>query len=439
MIRNILISMRNRYITRLILAVAFGASLTACVSQPSKEPSIASLSSPSTQRQFVDHYATMGYATYLDAYDQAVALQVSIENFLSLPNQLTLSSARDAWKLARVPYSQSEVYRFGNPFVDRWEGQVNAWPVDEGFIDYVDESQYVSGLGNTGADLNLLSVDSLSIGGNTVDLRQLDINTLSQLNEYGGSESNVVTGYHAIEFLLWGQDLSGPVHGAGNRHFSDYITGPECANPPCERRASLLRLVTGKLVSDLNFMQKAWSPYGEYRKRLLEQPEENGLKRMLYGIGSLALGELAGERLLVAMEAKSQEDEQDCFSDHTHSSIFNNALSLHNVYTGTYTNSNGERFQGPNLSSLVSRLDPSLDEEMKFSLRTNLLRAEEIFLRAEAEQLPESFDMLLAEGNNEGKQLIQSLIDSLTETTRNIERITSMLGFTNLSFDDHAG
>ena len=43
-----------------------------------------------------------------------------------------------AWIAARVPYQQTEVYRFGNRIVDDWEGRVNAWPLDEGLIDYVD-------------------------------------------------------------------------------------------------------------------------------------------------------------------------------------------------------------------------------------------------------------------------------------------------------------
>ena len=38
-------------------------------------------------------------------------------------------------------------------------------------------------------------------------------------------ETNVATGYHAIEFLLWGQDLNGTGPGAGNRPCHRLRTG----------------------------------------------------------------------------------------------------------------------------------------------------------------------------------------------------------------------
>ena len=41
------------------------------------------------------------------------------------------------------------------------------------------------------------------------------------LNEEGGEE-NVTTGWHAIEFLLWGQDLNDD--GLGDRPVTDYAT-----------------------------------------------------------------------------------------------------------------------------------------------------------------------------------------------------------------------
>lgn len=38
-----------------------------------------------------------------------------------------------------------------------------------------------------------------------------------ELHMLDGVQANVATGYHAIEFLLWGQDLNGTNPGAGNR------------------------------------------------------------------------------------------------------------------------------------------------------------------------------------------------------------------------------
>lgn len=88
----------------------------------------------------VAHYADMVFAVYSDAESTAKTLQTAIDTFLANPNDQTLKAARAAWVAARVPYLQSEVFRFGNTIIDDWEGQVNAWPLDEGLIDYTDKS-----------------------------------------------------------------------------------------------------------------------------------------------------------------------------------------------------------------------------------------------------------------------------------------------------------
>ena len=76
------------------------------------------------------------------ADDGARTLQTAVDAFLADPTDATLAAARDAWKASRVPYQQTEGFRFGNAIVDDWEGKVNAWPLDEGLIDYVDTDLY---------------------------------------------------------------------------------------------------------------------------------------------------------------------------------------------------------------------------------------------------------------------------------------------------------
>jgi len=88
----------------------------------------------------VKHYADMALAKYEDALAGAQALQSKVDALLAAPSAQTLQDARRAWIDARAPYMQTEVYRFGNPIVDDWEPRVNAWPLDEGMIDYVDAS-----------------------------------------------------------------------------------------------------------------------------------------------------------------------------------------------------------------------------------------------------------------------------------------------------------
>ena len=144
----------------------------------------------------VAHYADMVFAVYSDAESTAKTLQTAIDTFLANPNDETLKAARTAWIAARVPYLQSEVFRFGNTIIDDWEGQVNAWPLDEGLIDYVDKS-YEHALGNPGANANIIANNEIQVGEDKVDVKDITPEKLASLNELGGSEANVATGYHA--------------------------------------------------------------------------------------------------------------------------------------------------------------------------------------------------------------------------------------------------
>ncbi|MEE4463742.1 imelysin family protein, partial [Azotobacter chroococcum] len=283
----------------------------------------------------VKHYADLALAVFGDALSSAKALQQAVDALLAKPDADTLQAARAAWIAARVPYMQSEVFRFGNPVVDEWEGQLNAWPLDEGLIDYV-AADYQHALGNPGASANIVANSEIQVGEEKVDVASITGETLASLNELAGSEANVATGYHAIEFLLWGQDLNGTAAGAGQRPASDYVVGEGCSGGHCERRRAYLKAVTDLLVSDLEYMVGQWQPQvaDNYRASLEREPAANGLRKMFFGMGSLSLGELAGERMKVPLEANSTEDEQDCFSDNTHNAHFYDGKGIRNVYLG---------------------------------------------------------------------------------------------------------
>ena len=73
-----------------------------------------------------------------------------------------------------------------------------------------------------------------------VNNRKFVINkkNLSAQNERGGEE-NIATGWHAIEFFLWGQDVSDT--GPGERSFEDFVDGRA---PNADRRRQYLNVVT---------------------------------------------------------------------------------------------------------------------------------------------------------------------------------------------------
>ncbi|HSC85389.1 MAG TPA: imelysin family protein, partial [Pseudomonas sp.] len=260
----------------------------------------------------ISHYADIAFAVFSDAASTGKALQSAVDALLANPSDATLQAAREAWLAARVPYMQTEVFRFGNAVVDDWEGQLNAWPLDEGLIDYV-AADTAQAQGNPAATANIIANTEIQVGEDKVDVKELTGEKLASLNELAGSEANVATGYHAIEFLLWGQDLNGTGPGAGNRPASDYLEGQGATGGHNERRRAYLKAAANLLVADLDSMVAQWKAgvADNYRAKLEAEPAENGLRKMLFGMGSLGLGELAGERMKVALEANSTEDEHD--------------------------------------------------------------------------------------------------------------------------------
>ncbi len=175
--------------------------------------------------------------------------------------------------------------------MDDWEGRVNAWPLDEGLIDYVayggatDENPY--------AGLNVIANAAPMIGGAAIDASAITPALITDtLNEADGIETNVARGYHAIEFLLWGQDLNGTGPGAGNRPATDYATGDACTGGHCDRRAAYLAAASDVLIADLEEMVANWTADGATRQALLADPDA-GVIAMLTGMGSLSYGEQA--------------------------------------------------------------------------------------------------------------------------------------------------
>ncbi|AJY51887.1 MULTISPECIES: imelysin family protein [Halomonadaceae] len=386
----------------------------------------------------VHHYADLAHANYADALSAAQVLNERIDELLDNPSADTLEAAKQAWLQARVAYQQSEVFRFGNAVVDNWEGQLNAWPLDEGMIDYVEGDDYQHELGNEGATANIVSNERITVGGETLDVSDITPELLADLNEIGGSEANVASGYHAIEFLLWGQDLNGFEAGNGERPVSDYQTGEDCTHGHCDRRRSYLDAVSDLLVDDLEWMVAQWAPEteGNYRQELLAESDQEGLRRMLFGMGSLSLGELAGERLKVALEANSFEDEHDCFSDNTHNSHYYNGQGIQNIYTGSYQRLDGSVVEGPSLEDLLAQEDSELADTLGKQLEATMARLDAIKQAAEAESSPMAFDMMIAPGNAQGSEMINEAILTLVAQTGSIEQAAGELGVTSLQPDD---
>lgn len=365
----------------------------------------------------LETYGNIALAGYEDALATARALDAATDALIASPSEATLAAARKAWLDARPSYQQTEAFRFGNPVVDAWEGRVNAWPLDEGLIDYVDSTSYGAESDENGLyTANVIANARIMIDGKEVDAAEITPDFLKNtLQEAGGIEANVATGYHAIEFLLWGQDLNGTGPGAGNRPYTDYSTAEHA-----DRRAQYLDAATDLLVSDLEEMVADWQVGGAARKAL----EEAGLAAILTGMGSLSFGELAGERMKLGLLLHDPEEEHDCFSDNTYNSHLYDAVGVRNVYLGHYTRVDGSAISGPSISELVASKDKALDTEIRDLLDDTVAKMEAMRDRGET---VEKYDQMIAEGNTEGNAVVQAAIDGLVAQTKGIERAVALL------------
>lgn len=375
--------------------------------------------------EVLTNYANIAAASYGDALTTARTLQVAIDALITNPSAETQAAAKTAWLAARVPYLQTEVYRFGNVMVDDWEGKVNSWPLDEGLIDYVDVAYGGATEENAFAALNVIGTPKFVLSGTDIDATAITPELISgSLHEADGVASNVATGYHAIEFLLWGQDLNGTGPGAGARSFTDYAIGDACTNGNCDRRAAYLQSATSLLVSDMEFMAAAWAPEGAARAAVMAD-ETAGILTMLTGMGSLSYGELAGQRMKLGLLLNDPEEEMDCFSDNTHNSQYYDGLGVQNVYLGTYTGVDGTVVSGPSLSELVSTADPALNIQLTANLATTMAALGAMKSAADAGM---TYDQMIAPGNSKGAALITASVDGLVAQTASVERAVAALG-----------
>lgn len=379
----------------------------------------------------VANYANIAAAKYEDSLTTAKTLQAAVNALIENPSAEALHNAQGAWLASRVPYQQTEVYRFGNVAVDDWEGKVNAWPLDEGLIDYVDAAYGGPSDENPLAALNVVANASFDISGETIDAAEITPALLESLHEADGVEANVATGYHAIEFLLWGQDMNGHNHGAGDRPWTDFAAGDACTSDNCDRRAAYLKAATDLLVSDLEFMAAQWSVDGEARATVTGDTDA-GLVAILTGMGSLSYGEQAGERMRLGLLLNDPEEEHDCFSDNTHNSHYYDGLGIQNVYLGEYVRVDGSLVSGPSVSDLVAEVNADLDAELQAKLSTTMMSLGRIKTAAESGF---SYDQMLERGNAAGEALVMGGVDGLVDQTKSIEAAVKALGLDQLAFE----
>lgn len=386
--------------------VPITAIVVSCGGDGSKEP-------PVNTEEIKANYVAMAYAAYSDSLTTALALEDAVDAFIITPNEANLDTAKAAYKQARVPYQQSEIMRFdtaitidqdlsadgGPASVDDWEGQVNAWPLDENHI------------------VSLIQGTEL-----------IDQALLTSQNGADDNEANVSTGVHAVEFMLWGEDNNGTEAGSGERPATDFANDGTCADAFCERRAAYLDAAIDLLVADLTDMAAEWSPSASTTAGTLSfnfLASDLALDYILGSIISMATDELASARMGSGLELGDPEESHDCFSDLSHLAIYYNYQGVRNAFYGTY----GE-VSGPSLADLVesrsgstfNALDAAFD-----SIEINMLT---IFNAGERETDTVRFDQIIGQdANGTERQAAEAAIDELIgleAELRNVQELLSL-------------
>ena len=369
-----------------------------------------------TAADVVANYAEIVAQNYLDNYNAAITMQSTINDFIANPTAEGLTAAQDAWLAAREPYGQSEAFRFASGPIDTasddapWaldnEGQLNAWPMDESYVDFVAEFN-----GFAGSFTSLISDENFAITAESI----------ASANE-NASDKSISTGWHAIEFLLWGQDNTAPSEVlAGQREFTDYTTLENA-----DRRAQYLQVATELLVSDLNDLAQTWAVGGEYRTVFESLDPEVAMQQAVFGAFGMAGFEVSGERMIAAVdstdgiEGSGQEDEHSCFSDNTHRDMFLNVQGIFNVLSGSY-----EDISGTSFIELVTQTDATQGLALQNAADAALAAATTI---SELEGQGQPFDLLLTLETTDNPGSVTAAAQALFTLSDEITASATILG-----------
>lgn len=468
--------MKLTKISQVIGAAIFATALTACV-EDGKDGQDGSVGADGTNgtngvsvyvetADVVKTNANIAYAAYSDSLIAAQTLKVALEDFVAAPTEANFKAAKQAWLDSREPYGQTEVYRFRVGPIDALkddgtmgeegdgpEGKINAWPLGEALIDYV--ASDVDGDANpeSPGSLDGTNLSGSNIIADVAGYPTINKATIEGLFEQGEDERNVTTGYHAIEFLLWGQDLNETGMNtendvrdatAGHRPVTDFALDGTCTSGDassdmsiCDRRGDYLVAAAELLIDNLEAVTEQWSPSGtnnHYASFVAGGKESLG--KILEGMGRLSFGELAGERINIALRTDSQEDEHSCFSDNTHRDIFLNAKGVQNTFSAKYQRIDGEVIEGASIYDLlVVAGEHELANTLRGDLEATMAAAAVIDTKA---KLGMPFDTLINGENGLGninQPDVKAVIAALVKQTDTIEQAMEALEVTAVDLE----
>ena len=459
--------------------------------------------SEALKRQVVETNARIAYEGYKAAWQAMTHFREDLMYFAMAPGEDdALKHQQESWLAAREVYQPTEIYRFRLGPIDtlRDDGtigedgdgpelRINGWPLGEAFIDYT-----YCGPTDGSTDSGRTDIDEgdpaqcgqqdVILGGIVHDMANvpnIDVQTLkTDLAVMTGDEFDVATGYHAIEFLLWGQDLNyfdakaggweaGTEPGyrdwtPGDRPASDFFESDAvaskdddgnpkpCTSGPiehddrtiCQRRMMYLKVATDLLIQDLKNVTDAWDPAGSgnyYDTFTNPANTDQSLAKILEGMGRMAFGELAGERITIAVLTQDQEEEHSCFSDNTHRDIYLNVVGVQNMFTGVYNPLDTQDFaehrlgiftrahMGPGIYDLLATAAPDIAQALMDAINLALAEAGEIDALAKGAK---PFDVQIVENdpNDDVQTAVERIVTALGQVRLQVEAAIVALDLT---------
>lgn len=362
------------------------------------QPAPSARSAPPDIQPLLKHYGAMAHAVCLDTLAALQTMQQAIDTFVARPSAARLEAARRQWLQARDVFVQSEAFDWaGSAGLDTEVlARINPWPIDEAQIDYVDGDSE-TGLVNDGTT-------------------PMTADELAQLATEQG-EASSLTGWHAIEFLLWGQDVDET--GPGRRSHEDFVPDRR-ALQHADRRGAYLKAVTALLVSDLNQWAAAWAPgVGGNARSALETGGTAALARIIESLRRLSQEGLADAQLDAPLGTQDQEDEQSGFADSSHRDVAGTVLGIRNIWLGRYRQAGGSLLKGASLVDWVEQQDKALAVDVSARIDRSLRLAR---------GMPSPLDrVLLADDDDPDRRKVLQLVESLQLQARLLEKVAALV------------
>jgi putative iron-regulated protein len=283
---------------------------------------------------FAAQVGIIAYTYLSDASQSVQTLDSQLASFMYHPNPMSQAEIQQSWRLAYNSFLRSLIFSY-LPIQDPpdWQSQrigyshllaqLDSWPIEGGYIDYIQGYPF-SGIVN---DLTL------------------DIDEDSIRSQHGFTDpSNASLGYHALEFMLWGNDgkrsardffpqentapipinddvvttqflddsskesLEGSAHG----NILIQTEAPEIKLQNHNRRRQYTQLLIELLQKDLHRIQRRWEPSSGYYAQLLQQSDS---KKTLRSAFIAAQGLISKEILHKRFQLISSEFSQTSIDD----------------------------------------------------------------------------------------------------------------------------